>query len=102
ELCNCIRLWIDRDLTKLRFVVIDAVEREVVVGCARAIDNQNGTTRFTETGRLSIVLPTAAVDEVSAATEQSKIRARNARRKSREQRKVSLRDWQIGYLPAGD
>jgi hypothetical protein len=62
-------LRIDRDLTKLRFVVVDAVEREVVVRCARAIDNKNRTTRFTETSRLGIVLTTATVDEISTTPE---------------------------------
>ena len=102
ELCNRIRLRIDRDLTKLRFVVVHAVEREVVVRCARAIDNQNGTTRFTETGRLGVVLPTATIDEVSAATEQPKVWSSHAGRKSRQQGKVSLRNRKIRYLPSRD
>src|SRR5215204_5036303 len=38
ELCDRIRLRIDRDLTKLRFVVVNAIEREVVVSRARAIN----------------------------------------------------------------
>ncbi len=80
KLGDCVRIRIDRDLSKLRLVVINAIEREVVVRRAGAVYNQNWTARLAKASCFGIVLAAAAGNKVAATTQQPEVRTRHARR----------------------
>ena len=107
----------DADGAELRLVVVNAVEREVVIGRALAVDDQGAGSRAGEARGRRVALLVAAAGAAAAgarvavvelarvgagAAEADVGAVRHARRQRRQQREVAARQRQLRDLAARD
>src|ERR1041384_7850119 len=93
KLSDRIGRWKYSDLSKLSFVIVDTVEREVVIGWSRAVNHQHRASGFAEASRLSRGTDgVASCFEIAATANHPNKGTRHTRSKRSQQSKVPLRD----------